>query len=56
MSGDLIKAITRRILNLPVLRFVDDYFAAESAETAEHAMWVFARYAVVGHSCTMHTG
>ena len=54
MSGDLIKAIARRILNLPVLRFVDDYFAAESAETADHAMWVFARYAVLDQSCIMH--
>ena len=43
VQGDLIKAIARDMLKLPVLRFVDDYFAAESSETADHAMWVFAR-------------
>ena len=43
MSGELIKAIARRILFLPVLRFVDDYFAADVANCAAHAMHVFAR-------------
>ena len=56
MPGDLIKAIARRMLNLRVLRFVDDYFAAGSAETADHAMWVFARYAVLDHTCIMRVG
>ena len=39
-----MKAIARRLLHLPVLRFVDDYFAAESEVTAQHAMNSFARH------------
>jgi hypothetical protein len=41
--GELIKAIARRLLFLPVLRFVDDYFAAEQEASAKHAMQIFAR-------------
>ena len=44
VAGNLITAIARRVLFLPVLRFVDDYFAAEREEVAEHAMRIFARY------------
>ena len=41
--GELMKAIARRLLFLPVLRFVDDYFAAEQEACAKHAMLIFAR-------------
>jgi hypothetical protein len=42
-AGELITAIARRVLFLPVLRFVDDYFAAEREDVARHAMRIFAR-------------
>ena len=42
-TGELLKAIARRVLHLPLLRFVDDYFAVEATASAEHAMQVFAR-------------
>jgi len=41
--GTCLCAIARRILFLPLLRYVDDYFAAESVACAEHALSVFAR-------------
>jgi hypothetical protein len=44
VAGELITAIARRVLFLPVLRFVDDYFAAEREDVAEHAMKIFARH------------
>ena len=39
----LLRAIARRILKLPVLCFVDDFFSVESASAAEHAKLCFAR-------------
>ncbi len=42
-AGELIGTIARRVLHLPVLRFVDDYFSAEQEECAAHAMRIFAR-------------
>ena len=42
-AGSLLKAIARRKLRLAMHHYVDDYFAAESSETADHAMWVFAK-------------
>ena len=48
-QGELIKALARRILKLPVLRFVDDYFSAESKETAQHAMQCLARCDCIFH-------
>ena len=50
-QGELIKVLARRILKLPVLRFVDDYFSAESKETAQHAMKCFARCVCIFHVC-----
>ena len=44
--GELIKAIARRLLHQPVMRFVDDYFAAEHEECAKHSMLIFARCSV----------
>ena len=41
--GEFIKAVARRLLHLPVSRFVDDYFAVERAACVEHAKQVFAR-------------
>ena len=39
----MIAHFARRILHIPVLRYVDDYFSAERRELAEHAMQCFAR-------------
>ena len=41
--GALLCAIARRILHLPVYRFVDDFFAACRATVANHSMQIFAR-------------
>ena len=42
--GALLCAISRRILHLPVYRFVDDFFAACRATVADHSMQMFARH------------
>ena len=39
----LIRAVARRVLRIPILCYVDDYYGAERAESAEHAMQCFAR-------------
>ena len=41
--GALLTNIARKILHLPMLRFVDDFFTAAPEECAEHAMNIFAR-------------
>ena len=41
--GELICKIARRMLGLPVFRYVDDYFAPDRPESAEHGMQCFAR-------------
>ena len=41
--GCLLTAIARRILKLPLLRFVDDFFSGERSGATRHAMLVFAR-------------
>ena len=41
--GEVICTIARRLLKLPVLRYVDDYFAAERSETVHQAMSIFAK-------------
>ena len=41
--GALIGAIARRLFKMPIYRYVDDYFASERPETAEHSMQIFAR-------------
>ena len=43
LIGALICAVTRRLLHIPVSRFVGDYFAMDREEEAEHAMQIFAR-------------
>ena len=42
-AGELLKAIARRLFHLPVCRFVDDFFAAEHEEVADHGMKIFAK-------------
>ena len=42
-TGELIKAIARRLLHLPVLRFVDDFFTADRSACAGHAKQMFAK-------------
>lgn len=42
--GELLKVIGRKLLHLPVMRFVDDYFAVERKGCEEHAMNIFARW------------
>ena len=41
--GEMLAALERKILKLAVLRYVDDYFGPERAETVAHAMGCFAR-------------
>ena len=40
--GTLLCTVARRILHLPVFRFVDDFFAACRGAVAEHSMQIFA--------------
>ena len=39
----LLRKIARVLLMIPILTYVDDYFAVESAQTVEHAKSCFAR-------------
>ena len=41
--GALLCTLARRVLNLAVYRYVDDFFGLEREETVEHAMQCFAR-------------
>ena len=36
--GAALEFLCRRLLRIPALRYVDDFFAAERSETMEHAM------------------
>ena len=40
----MLATLARRLLHLPVLRYVDDFFTAEREESAAHAMMCFARF------------
>ena len=42
--GRLITTLARRVLFLPVQRYVDDLFAPEHPDSLEHAMLCFARF------------
>ena len=42
-ARELVKAIARCLFHLPVCRFVDDFFAAEHEEVADHGMKIFAK-------------
>ena len=39
----LLRALARRLLHLPILCFVDDYFSVETRGNEESAMKTFAR-------------
>jgi hypothetical protein len=41
--GDLLCVLARRLLHVPVFRYVDDFFCPERPETMEHGMATFAR-------------
>ena len=41
--GAMLEYLARKLLHIPVLRYVDDYFSAERRELVEHAMRCFAR-------------
>ena len=41
--GALLCFIARKILHIPIMRFVDDFFAPELPECAQHSMMAFAR-------------
>ena len=41
--GSLLRTLARKLLKLPVSRYVDDYFAADRMSSIEHAMSCFAR-------------
>jgi hypothetical protein len=59
-AGELLKAIARRLFHLPVCRFVDDFFAAESSEVADHGMRIFSRsalrFACICNNCESSLG
>ena len=42
----------RKLLHIPVLRYVDDYFSADRRELVEHAMQCFARLVRLLLGCT----
>ena len=50
--GAMIAFLARKLLHLPVLRYVDDYFSADRKELVEHAMQCFARLTrlLLGHT------
>ena len=50
--GRLLRKIARKMLHIALFEYVDDYFAAERPEVAEHAMQCFARVvrAVLGEA------
>ena len=50
--GELITALARKLLHLPVFRYVDDWFGADKPGCAEHAMGCMARLvrALLGES------
>ncbi len=54
-AGDLIKTLARKLLHLPVLRFVDDSFAAERAGAAKHALSIFARRVSLSIPLRLHS-
>ena len=41
--GAMLAHLARKLLHIPVLRYVDDYFSADRPELVEHAMQCFAR-------------
>ena len=41
--GELLCFLARRLLHIPILRYVDDYFAPELPACADHAAHAFAR-------------
>ena len=41
--GSLFRHLGRRLLSIPLLRYVDDYFSVDTEELAAHAMTCFAR-------------
>ena len=49
--GALLARIARRLLKIPILRYVDDFFAPERAGTANFAMQCFARLVKVHKGC-----
>ena len=50
--GRFLRTVARKLLHIALFEYVDDYFAAERPEAAEHAMLCFARVvrAVLGKS------
>ena len=46
LAGCLLQALACRILKIPLLRHVDDYFTGLREYEAEHALQAFARYAI----------
>ena len=43
LSGALLCTLARRLLRLPVHRYVDDFFAGDRSELCEHALGCFVR-------------
>ena len=43
LAGSLICTIARRVLKLPVLRYVDDFFTVDREGSTQEAKNIFAR-------------
>ena len=43
LRGSLLTAFARRVLHIPIMRYVDDFFSAERKESARQSMEIFAR-------------
>jgi len=52
MSGNLLCAILRRVLKLPLLRYVDDLHGVERAGSVKHAEEIMARCSTPHGSCS----
>ena len=54
-AGALIATLARRLLHIPVLRYVDDFFCVEATASVEVTMSIFARCAC-GMGMLMYMG
>ena len=47
IAGALLRKLARRLLHIPALRYVDDFFGVDRESCIEHTMQCFARSLVV---------
>ena len=48
IPGSLLCALGRKVLMIPLSRYVDDFYSADRADCAKSAMDCFVRYALQG--------